>query len=64
MKLTIRMGLFCVMAMTLINQFAGSHLLAGLLAGAGLCLLVIGMLPQKTADALRSWKRSVFLRAR
>ncbi|MDR2657972.1 MAG: hypothetical protein LBB86_09125 [Oscillospiraceae bacterium] len=63
MTLTTKIGLFCVAAMALINQFADIPFLSGILAGMSICLLVMGMLPPKTANALKSWKRAVFHRA-
>jgi hypothetical protein len=63
LKLTIKIGLLCVVAMALVNQFADIPFLSGLLAGVGICFLIMGVLPQKAMDALKSWKRSVFHRA-
>ncbi|MDR1159637.1 MAG: hypothetical protein LBK69_03325 [Syntrophomonadaceae bacterium] len=63
MKLTIKIGLLCVVAMNLINQFADIPFLSGLLAGIGICFLIMGLLPRKMVDALKSWKRTVFRQA-
>jgi hypothetical protein len=60
MKLSVKIGLLCVVAMILINQFADIPFLSGLLAGIGICLLIMGMLPQKSADTLKNWKRAIF----
>lgn len=51
MKLSIKIGLLCVAAMILINQFADIPFLSGFLAGIGICLLLMGTLPQKSLDA-------------
>ena len=59
MKLSTRIGLLCVVAMTVINQFAAVPFLSGLLAGIGICLLIMGMLPQKSVDTLKNWKRAI-----
>jgi hypothetical protein len=62
MKRSIKIGLLCVVAMTLINQFADIPFLSGLLAGISICLLIMGMLPQKSVDTLKNWKRAIFHR--
>jgi hypothetical protein len=45
--------------MVVINQFADIPFLSGALAGAGICFLVTGMLPQRAIDRLKNWKRAV-----
>jgi hypothetical protein len=62
LKRTIKIGLLCVAVLALINQFADIPFLSGLLAGAGVCFLMAGALPQKTVDKLERWKRAVFHR--
>ena len=62
MNTATRIGLLSFAVMAVLNQFTDIPFLSGAFAGAAVCFLVIGLLPQKTVDALKNWKRAVFRR--
>lgn len=47
------LGLFIIL-----NRFTSTpDLILGILAGIGICFGVIGLLPNKTYDVLKAWKK-------
>jgi hypothetical protein len=55
-----RIGIIAVALLIILNRFTSvSDLLLGLLAGLGICFIIIGSLPEKTYSKLKDWKTSI-----
>jgi len=61
MKRETIIGLACFSISMGLTQFDPvPAFITGALTGCGLLLIFIGLLPQKTYDALRNWKKKLF----
>ena len=61
MQKETRMGILIVLFYQIISRFLSfPDFITGIVQGLGMCLIIVGILPDKAYEKLKGWKRSIF----
>lgn len=61
MRKETRIGMISILIYQIASRFLNfPDLFAGIVQGSGMCLIFIGILPDKAYEKLKGWKRSLF----
>ena len=61
MRKETRIGILAILIFQIASRFFSfPDFIAGIVQGSGMCLILIGILPDITYEKLKGWKRSLF----